>query len=83
MRLTTTAIVIQCAALHRRLFGGIALGFALGVTVAIGLYYHMAEAEPKPVLDPRMESACKFPQSEGEMTVVTVHNDRVLCWRWK
>ena len=83
MPLTTTAIVIQRAALHRRLFGGIALGFALGVTIALGLYYHLAEAEPKRVEDPRMEAACKFPQSEGEMTVVTVHNDRLICWRWK
>ena len=35
------------------------------------------------VIDPMMESACKFPRNEGEMTVITVINQKLICWRWK
>ena len=80
---TTTAIVIQRATLHRRVYVSIALGFALGVTASLGLYYHLADTHPTQVIDPRLEKACAWPTLEGEMTVVTVHNDRVLCWRWQ
>ena len=83
MGLTTTAIVIQRAAFYRRVYTSIVLGFAFGVTVMLGLYYHLANSEPTPVIDPRLEKACKWPTLEGEMTVATVHNDRLLCWRWR
>ncbi len=35
------------------------------------------------VTDPKMESACKFPRNDGEMTVITVINGKLICWRWK
>ena len=39
--------------------------------------------DSREVIDSRMESACKFPRSEGEMTVITVINQKLICWRWQ
>lgn len=62
----------------RRLQSGIAAG--LGAVLALLIVYQVASAE---VLDPRMESACKMPRYEGEMTVATVINGKLICWRWQ
>ena len=39
--------------------------------------------DSREIIDSRMESACKFPRSEGEMTVITVINQKLICWRWQ
>ena len=56
----------------------------LGAILGALLYAQAGTARTiQEVVDPRLEKACAWPTLEGEMTVVTVHNDRVLCWRWK
>jgi hypothetical protein len=42
----------------------------------------LATAAPAPVIDKRMEGACPWPTLEGEMTIVTVMDSKVRCWRW-
>ena len=56
------------------------LGALLGAGAYAGIQ-HVAVAEV--IVDPRMESACKFPRREGEFLAVTVLNDRLMCWRYK
>lgn len=62
----------------RRLQSGIAV--LLGAVLSFLIYSQFANSE---VVDPKMESACKFPRNEGEMTVITVMNGKLVCWRWK
>lgn len=51
------------------------LGIVLGGVYAI-------QAAPEPVVDNRMQAACSWPKHEGEMTVVTVLNGKLVCWRF-
>lgn len=60
----------------RRLILGVSLGAALTLLGS----HALAPAAPEP--DPRMEVACQWPKQEGEMTVVTVLQGKVICWRW-
>lgn len=57
---------------------------AVLLTIALHLwtapFFTAAKAE---VVDPRMESACKWPTREGMMTVVTVMAGKLVCWRWE
>ena len=62
----------------RRLQSGIAV--LLGAVLSFLIYSQFANSE---IIDPKMESACKFPRNEGEMTVITVMNGKLVCWRWK
>jgi len=62
----------------RRLQSVIAV--CLGAILSILIYSQFANSE---TVDPKMESACKFPRNEGEMTVITVMNGKLVCWRWK
>ena len=55
-------------------------GIALGIGIRDGV---QRAAVAGSVVDPRMESACKFPQREGEFLAVTVLNDQLKCWRYK
>jgi len=55
---------------------GATLGALLGIVTTLGV-------QPQEVIDTAMEKACKWPIREGQMTVVTVLNDRVVCWEWK
>lgn len=52
------------------------LGVLLGGLVVV-------QAAPVQVVDERMEVACAMPKLDGEMTVVTVINGKVICWRWQ
>lgn len=45
--------------------------------------YYAYENRVKPVVDARMELSCAWPKNNGEMTVVTVENGKIKCWRWK
>ncbi len=64
----------------RRTLIGFLLGALSGVLVAAAI---SDLALPEEIIDPRMERACVWPRLEGEMTVVTVHQGRILCWRWR
>ena len=56
----------------------------LGVAGALWLPPEVNVAlKREPITDPQMERGCKWPQHEGEMTIVTVLNGKLHCWRWK
>ena len=56
----------------------------LGVAMALWLPPEVnVMLKRDPIADPQMERGCKWPQHEGEMTVVTVLNGKLHCWRWK
>ena len=54
------------------------------VSIAVLLWVprHWLLFERERVINPTIESSCKWPRHEGEMTVVTVINQKVICWRW-
>jgi hypothetical protein len=56
------------------------IAVSLGAILSFLIYSQFAKSE---VTDPKMESACKFPRNEGEMTVITVMNGKLICWRWQ
>lgn len=71
--------------MHRlRFLVGLQLGLGIGILAAlsaVGAIYAYAEATR--LVDPHMESACKWPVRSGEMTVVTVLDGKLHCWEWK
>jgi hypothetical protein len=60
------------------------LGLILGVSASVLAYQNLAPATaaPTPIIDKRMEVACAWPTLEGEMTIVTIMDGKVRCWRW-
>ena len=34
------------------------------------------------IIDERIEQACNWPKQEGEMTVVTVYQRKLVCWNF-
>lgn len=56
------------------------IAILLGAALSALIYSQFANSE---IVDARMESACKFPRNEGEMTVITVMNGKLVCWRWQ
>ena len=56
------------------------IAVCLGAVLALLIQSQITKAE---VIDPRMETACKFPRGDGEMTVITVIDGKLTCWRWR
>jgi hypothetical protein len=68
----------QSRASLRLLLLGMLLGVVFGVLAAVAVSFYAAPVE---VVDLKLEKACRYPTREGEVTVIAVHNDRMLCWR--
>jgi len=60
-----------------------AVGAVILVAVALNLWASIIWPAAQAVSDPRMESACSWPRVEGAMTVVTVMDGKVVCWKWR
>ncbi len=65
---------------RRQWYRGAAWGMLLGTMIAAGAFY---AARATVVTDSRLEVACTWPVKEGEMTVVTVLHNKLLCWKWR
>lgn len=70
---------------HRQSAVAVMLGVMLGLSLALSywLIKQIPEARAREGVDFRMEVSCAMPRNEGEMTVVTVHGGKLICWRWK
>ena len=60
----------------RRLLAGLAIGAVIG----FWLNQSISAAIAPPVIDPRMERACKWPQHHGEAMSVAVIDNKIHCW---
>lgn len=59
---------------YRRWAAGILVGAMIG---------YLAAMPAQAVIDPRMETACKMPRYEGELTLMLVLEGKLMCWRFK
>ena len=77
-------VVTTSAGLNATVYRSSLLGLILGVSGSALAYqaFTHATAAPPPVIDKRMEMACPWPTLEGEMTIVTILDSKVRCWRW-
>lgn len=53
-----------------------------GVLFGIGLCGILYKTYHKPPENESHVKSCKFPINEGEMTVITILNNKYICWRW-
>lgn len=61
-----------------RAIAGFVCGLLIGCALTAGVLKAKAE-----VIDPLMEAACKSPRHEGELTLMLVFNQQLVCWRMK
>ena len=74
-------IVVSKTALRDHALRGVLLG--LLAAVALGAWGYKLPLEARPdIINVPLEQACAWPRQEGEMTVVTVMNGKLICWRW-
>lgn len=73
-------VVIPLRSILLRRLGWVLTGFLAGALLATATAVHVGSPE---VVDPRMEKACTWPRHEGEMTVVAVYKNEIVCWKWK
>ena len=77
-------IVTTSAGVNATVYRSSLLGLILGVSASVLMWQILtvATAAPTPVIEKRMEVACQWPTLEGEMTIVTIMDGKVRCWRW-
>ena len=67
--------------LHVRALTAAALGAVLGALIG-GLVVSKTTAATEPVVDPRLETGCRWPTAEAESTFVIVIDGKLRCFRY-
>ena len=60
----------------------VVVGIMVGVALSAGVFHVAIKATPE-LVDHRLERMCRWPVVEGAMTVVTVLEGKLICWRWQ